>query len=83
MAEGTPGIVIDGSDLKVLREALCVAQGAIGQVYRGEQAEYGKRYSRRLGKVLDQIDEARPLGSDGKHGSLHTDVCGCDKKEEA
>jgi hypothetical protein len=77
MSEGKPGIVIEAAELKMLRESLCVAQGAISREYVGESREYGQRYARRLAAVIERIDEARPLGSDGKHGGLHTDVCGC------
>ena len=71
------GIRIEGPELKALREALCVAQGAISREYVGEQRDYGQRYAQRLAVLIERIDEARPLGSDGKHGDLHTDLCGC------
>lgn len=27
--------------------------------------------------LINMIDRHRPLGSNGKHGDLHTDTCGC------
>lgn len=34
-------------------------------------------YIRILQELTDKIDILRPLGSDGKHGDLHTEFCGC------
>lgn len=66
-------------DPKMTREALCAAQSAL---YR--RAEDGVDVGRvphwvaRLGEMVNQIDEHRPLGPDGKHGNLHTATCGCE-----
>jgi hypothetical protein len=30
--------------------------------------------------VLDECDRKRPTGTDGKHGNLHTDECGCNTR---
>lgn len=73
------GIRIEGSELKTVREALCVAQSAISRSYVGNQRAYGQRYAQRLAVLIERIDEARPLGSNGKHDNLHTDVCGCER----
>lgn len=80
--------------LKMLREALCLAQTALTQltkvtiaVNRSDQATaqllmaHARYRSRDLQTVIDAIDVQRPLGSDGKHGNRHTENCGCDRDE--
>ena len=62
--------------LKMLRETFCVAAAAIGLSAVG-----GSRSSEhidRLSRVINEIDRQRPMGSNGKHGNLHTDTCGCE-----
>lgn len=56
--------------LKMLRESLCAVQlGAAGS----ERMTHADR----IGRIIAEIDRQRPLGSNGKHGSLHTPTCGC------
>lgn len=31
--------------------------------------------------LISRIDQHRPVGSDGKHGNLHTSTCGCEDKK--
>lgn len=70
---------IEPGDLKMTREALCVAQSAIlARARSGRDADRAPHWVRRLQDLIDQIDVARPLGPDGKHGDLHTDLCGCE-----
>jgi hypothetical protein len=70
---------LEVEDLKRLREALCVAQSAIGQAYSfNPNSSYVKNKIDTIQKVLDQIDILRPLGPDGKHGDRHTENCGCE-----
>ena len=70
-------IEIEVEDIKMLREALCLAQSAVNQ--RGYYTEdFTRRVSDRLGQVIVELDKHRPLGSDGKHDDRHTDTCGCD-----
>ncbi len=57
---------------KILRETLCMAQSCLSE-----------QHSIRLQELIDQIDRHRPIGSDCKHGSLHTPTCGCDGHTEA
>jgi hypothetical protein len=71
-------VKLEVENLKALREALCVAQSAIGQAYGQRQSEYKKSKVKQIQKVIDQIDILRPLGSNGKHGGLHTEFCGCE-----
>lgn len=61
---------------KMLRETLCVAQGRIGNSPLDEGRK--KEHIDRLSRLIAECDRHRPLGSDGKHGSLHTATCGCD-----
>lgn len=65
---------MDDSDLKMFREALCVAEG---HLLRSEQYSYGARY---FSDLIKQVDVHRPLGPNGKHGTRHTDTCGCEDK---
>lgn len=58
------------AELKGLREALCWAQTAAGP---GRQREVA-----RIDALIHAIDVHRPLGTDGKHGDLHTFTCGCE-----
>lgn len=64
--------------LKMVRETLCVAQSAIGLSDVG-----GPRKAEHIAclqRIIAEIDRQRPLGSDGKHGDLHTPFCGCEDK---
>lgn len=65
---------------KMVREALCAAQSAIG-AHGQLGAGYGAAapgWIAQLGVLIAAVDEHRPLRSDGKHGDLHTDTCGCE-----
>jgi hypothetical protein len=33
-----------------------------------------------IGHLLSVLSLCRPVGSNGKHGDLHTDTCGCEDK---
>ena len=60
---------VDPRRLKMLRETLCLVQV---QYYD---------YINDIQLLINEIDKHRPLGSDGKHGNLHTETCGCEKEE--
>ena len=62
-------VLIKSDRLKTTREALCIAQTMLP-----------KEESILLEHLIEQIDILRPLGSDGKHGDLHTAACGCKDK---
>jgi hypothetical protein len=62
---------------KSVRETLCVAQTAIGEVYATNQRD---THIDLLGRLIAECDRHRPLGSDGKHGERHTATCGCQDK---
>lgn len=66
-------MITSADDLKTLRETLCVAQQVIGQV----QTPRWTLHTVVLQNLIDDIDEQRPLGADGKHGDRHTPTCGC------
>lgn len=73
--------MIEPDDLKMTREALCAAQSALAERARsGVDEDRVTHWSARLQDLIDQIDVARPLGPDGKHGEQHTDVCGCEDR---
>lgn len=63
---------VDSGDLKMLGEALCVAEG---HLLRSEQYSYGARF---FSDLIKQVDVHRPLGPDMKHGTRHTPTCGCE-----
>src|SRR5690606_25377596 len=64
---------------KMIREALCVAEGATLRNV-GKQNLHGAREV--LGALIQECDRHRPLGPDGKHGDRHTATCGCDDVSE-
>ncbi len=68
----TANLVVPASDLKMLRETLAAAQGAL------ISTNWQRPYMDRLQFLIDQIDRHRPLGPDGTHGDRHTSTCGCD-----
>lgn len=61
---------------KSLRETLCVAQACLGWAKLTDVTTHRDRLSR----LIDECDRHRPLGSDGKHGNLHTNTCGCEEE---
>lgn len=60
--------------LKMLRESLCAVQLGAAGAERMTHAD-------RIGRIISEIDRQRPLGSNGKHGDLHTSTCGCSGSE--
>lgn len=45
---------------------------------RTESSRPSKSDFDRIQRILEDIDRQRPLGSNGKHGNLHTPTCGCE-----
>lgn len=72
-------IEIDVDSPKLLREALCIAQTAINE----SSVNWHATVNKRLGRLINELDKHRPLGSDGKHGELHTETCGCEDVRRA
>lgn len=69
-------LAIHAKDLKMLREVLCRLQtNAVWEIHLNPSSARNH-----LQKVIHEIDRHRPLGSDGRHGNLHTDTCGCEDK---
>ena len=69
-----------GHDLKPLRETLCLAQSAlIHWPYDKKALPY---HLERLGRLIADIDNQRPLGLDGRHGNRHTATCRCNLEDE-
>lgn len=66
---------VESLDLKMLREALCVAES-----YLLHSEQYSGK-ARHMGTLIREIDKHRPIGPNGKHGELHTRTCGCDDGE--
>lgn len=64
--------------LKMIRESLCVAQTAMYYADRLNTAQIRQSDYDRITRLIEDIDRQRPLGSNGKHGKLHTETCGCD-----
>ena len=84
-ASNDPALV-DLNDLdgpKMVRETVCVAQMALGNLY-GDKPDI-RRHIDRLSRLADLCDQHRPLGPDGKHGTTRcTPTCGCiDKRTES
>jgi hypothetical protein len=57
--------------LKMLREHLCADQAKW-------QSEWPEGIQAAVDVLINMIDRHRPLGTDGKHGNLHTSTCGCE-----
>lgn len=66
-----------GKNIKGLREILCLAQSLADLTPLNVNITL---YQRRIQGIIDELDKHRPLGSDGKHGNLHTETCGCQDK---
>ncbi|QDP45503.1 hypothetical protein SEA_FUZZBUSTER_19 [Microbacterium phage FuzzBuster] len=70
--------------LKMLRETLCEAQSAIWWFEEGTKPDDDTpaaiAHVERIGRIIAEIDRQRPLGTDGKHGNLHTPTCGCEDR---
>lgn len=64
------------TDVKMLRETLCVAQSRIATSVSPDGR--WKEHSARLQLLINECDRLRPLGPDGKHGNLHNSTCGCE-----
>ena len=62
--------------LKSAREALCVAELAMDNWLAED--ERSRRHQMVVAQLIQIIDLLRPIGPDGRHGSLHTPFCGCD-----
>lgn len=64
---------------KQVREALCAAQSGLAELARrGMAVDQVPHWTETLRALIDQVDEARPVGPDGRHGEKHTRTCGCD-----
>jgi hypothetical protein len=64
---------------KGVREALCAAQSGLTERARsGMDVDRVPYWIDHLQAFISQIDDHRPLGTDGKHGECHTPTCGCD-----
>jgi hypothetical protein len=55
----------------MLREHLCADQARWGD-------EWPQSVNELVQVLIDKIDWHRPLGSNGRHGGLHTATCGCE-----
>jgi len=69
-----PALRVD--NVKMTREALCVAQTVINA--RGGSGV--AHLVRQLQRLINECDRHRPIGADGRHGNLHTPTCGCEDK---
>lgn len=59
--------------IKLLREDLCRRQV--------QSDEWPQQIASAVEVLVAMIDKHRPLGTDGRHGDLHTDTCGCEIEE--
>ena len=60
--------------IKMLRETFCQAEHLV--LASGDPR--AREHADRLERLIDDCDRQRPLGTDGKHGDLHTPTCGCE-----
>lgn len=72
-------LIIQTKDVKMMREALCAASGALlhCDTTTGVPNMSHVKY---LQILINECDRHRPIGNDGKHGSRHTATCGCEDK---
>lgn len=68
---------VEAGDLKMMREYLCRFQSMVIRFTPSDQRTPEVPY---LQHLINEIDKHRPLGSNGKHGTLHTETCGCEDK---
>jgi len=64
--------------LKMIRETMCLAEHALHESARAGSSRPSQGDFDRIRRILEDIDRQRPLGSNGKHGNLHTPTCGCE-----
>lgn len=77
-ARGLNSAYISVNGPKATREALCVAQSALGERARsGVDVDRVPGWIDRIQALIDQIDVHRP---DGKHRSRRTPTCGCEDR---
>lgn len=57
---------------KSLHEAFCYSQTHL------PDTPQGNHFRSVLQDLINEMQIHRPLGSNGKHGNLHTQTCGCD-----
>jgi hypothetical protein len=79
-APALPAALVLADSVKSVRETLCVAQAAVAKSRRPDPGVPG--HVQRLGRLIAECDRHRPLGTNGKHGSLHTATCGCEGVSE-
>lgn len=58
--------------IKLLRERLCAIQPLLHDAPEDVRSA--------VNGLVSLVDRHRPLGTDGKHGDLHTPTCGCDDR---
>lgn len=67
-----------GHSIKMIGEALCYAETALLNFY--PVTDQRTRYAAIIADLLADAHRQRPVGSNGKHGDLHTPTCGCEDK---
>jgi len=65
-------VIHTNDTLKMVRETLCVAQ--LGLPLNDPRYE---EHSRRIQRLIADIDRQRPLGPNGKHGDRHCWLADC------
>lgn len=71
--QSVASLQIKSKDLKMMREALCLAQWAM----RHASFNIADSSINHVQTLINEIDKHRPVGTDGKHGNNHTPTCGC------
>ncbi len=67
---------------KMLLETLAVAQFAMHQLDASREGGFNagasmETHLKHIQMLIDECGRKRPVGTDGKHNSLHTPECGC------
>ncbi|PBI96965.1 hypothetical protein BKP42_36250 [Rhodococcus erythropolis] len=74
-AEEHRSVIHSNRTIKTVSEALSYAETALLNTY--PDSEQRAHYAEVIAELLRDIARQRPVGSNGKHGELHTPTCGC------
>ena len=75
-AEAHRSVVHSSRTIKTVGEALSCAENALLNAY--PNSGLGAHYAEVIAELLRDVIRQRPVGSNGKHGELHTATCGCE-----
>ena len=75
-AEEHRSVIHSNRTIKTVGEALSYAETALLKTY--PESAQRAHYAEVIAELLRDVARQRPVGSNGKHGELHTPTCGCE-----